>query len=354
MLSGLLCLVIGSALPISLVLLAVRRGWRQLAVAESYHAVARQLGLPADTRGVSLQGHLGVQRLWVGDVMVGHGPERRTMCWAVLDHERPLGLGIQLQPRRRFRVPWRRDDGDLERALEVRGDDAEGARQLLRDPTVRLHLERTMHRWPALVLTDDHVQVRLRSPLSRSTDLFELVDDLRSLSAAVVTARDTLGPPAPLADTVAQWSALAQRLGLEVEDAYPAIGGAVDGRRLRVWPTSNGAGFAAELRVVFRPHRAMGLQIAPQLGPDGYWSVGQDIQVGDTGFDRLFVIKGWDPAAVRDLLTDEVREHLTALRDYGRLEIDDVRLTLRDVRLDLDVLGRLLERAVAVATAMGW
>lgn len=354
-LTAFVCLVIGSALPISVVLLAVRRGWRQLTVAEAYHSVARQLGLPADTRGVSLQGHLGVQRLWVGDVMMGHGPERRIVCWAVLDHERPLGLGLQITPRRRpVRLRLRPEEIDLERLLEVRSDDADGARKLMRDEGVREQLERILPRWPRLTVTDDHVQVRLRASLSRTSDLFALVDDLTALSAALVAARDTLPPPAGLSDTEAEWSALADAHGLELDPAYPAVEGTVDGRRLRVWPTSTGAGFAAELRVVFQPHRAMGLQISPQLGPDGYWSVGQDIQVGDVHFDRRFVIKGWDPQAVRDMLTDEVREHLIVLDDHGRLEIDDVRLTLRDLPLDLPALGDLLKRAVAVAAALGW
>ena len=63
--------------------------------------------------------------------------------------------------------------------------------------------------------------------------------------------------------------------------------------------TKTFTGYGSELRVGFQELRRFGLRLKPQLGPDGYSSVGQDIQVGDEPFDRAFVIKGYDPAAVR-------------------------------------------------------
>ena len=67
-LSSLLCLLTGTALPTGAAFLLVRRATRQLAVSETYGSVSRELGLDVDTRGLSLRGHLGEQRLWVGDV----------------------------------------------------------------------------------------------------------------------------------------------------------------------------------------------------------------------------------------------------------------------------------------------
>ena len=336
----------------------LRRGWRQLAVAEAYHDVARRLGLPVDTRGVSLQGHLGVQRIWVGEVMVGHGPDRRMVCWGVLDHERPLGLGLRMRRRPSYwphllRRRWEQDQ-PLERLLDLESDEPTSARALLEREEVRQCLRATLARWREVVVTDDHVQVLLAEPLSRTEDLQALVDDMRALSGALVEARESVPPPGALQAQLAAWSSLADAHGLEVEASYPAAAGAVDGRRIRVWPASADRGFAAEVRVVFRPHRPMGLKVTPQLGPDGYWSVGQDIQVGDAPFDSTFVIKGWDPEAVRDLLNHDAREHLLALHAHGQLEVDDVRLHLRGVRAGPEALKDLLRRAIAAAVALGW
>src|SRR5690349_9958453 len=108
-----------------------RRGMRQLQIASTYGDVARELGLDVDTRGVSLQGHLGDQRLWVGEVMVGHGPDRRMVCWGVLDLERPLGLGLLMRRRGLSERLFRRPRGvritpvdpDLDRHVEIHGDD---------------------------------------------------------------------------------------------------------------------------------------------------------------------------------------------------------------------------------------
>lgn len=359
-LGSLLCLILGSAIPILLVFLMLRRGWRQLAVAEAYHNVSRRLGLPVDTRGVSLHGHLGEQRIWVGQVMVGHGPQRQMLCWGVLDHERPLGLGLLLRRRGLSERLWRRARGpeitigpELDRQLEAQGDEAAKVRGLL-DDEVQSLLLRMLRRWRDLVVTDQSVRVHLKQPLAHTHELQTLVDDLRALSSALSSARAQLPPPASLGTSSEGWSELARRHALELEPAYPAVGGSVDGRRVRVGPVRTHRGYSAEIRLLFRPHRTQGLHLQPQLEPDGYWSVGQDIQVGDQAFDDAFVIKGYDPEAVRHLLSAEARQHLLALGRAGRLDIDDVRLHLSGVAIDPEVLDELLHHAIAAAIAMGW
>ncbi|HHO52673.1 MAG TPA: hypothetical protein ENK18_17825 [Deltaproteobacteria bacterium] len=359
-LGSLLCLILGSAIPILLLFLLIRRGWRQLAVAEAYHNVSRRLGLPVDTRGVSLHGHLGEQRIWVGQVMVGHGPARQMLCWGVLDHERPLGLGLLLRRRGLSEQLWRRARGpeiqiqpELERRLEAQGDEASRIRSLL-DDEVRALLIRMLRRWRDLVVTDQSVRVHLKQPLVHTHELQTLVDDLRALSSALSSARAKLPPPTALADSTEGWAELAQRHGLELESAYPAAGGSVDGRKVRAGPVRTQKGYRAEIRLLFRPHRTHGLHLQPQIDPDGYWSVGQDIQVGEPSFDDAFVIKGYDPEAIRQLLSIEVREHLAALGAAGRLDIDDVRLHLSGIEIDPEVLDELLTHAVAAAVAMGW
>src|SRR5690606_30664977 len=167
----LVCLATGTALPLTALFLLVRRGMRQLQVAETYIEVARRLGLAADTRGLSLQGHMDDRRLWIGEVMVGHGPQRQLVTWGVVDLLRPLGLGIMFRRRglserlfRRSRAPEIDfDDPELARALEVRGDDRARVRALL-TPAVRDALRALMARWPDVVVTDDSVRVHLKHP----------------------------------------------------------------------------------------------------------------------------------------------------------------------------------------------
>jgi len=75
--------------------------------------------------------------------------------------------------------------------------------------------------------------------------------------------------------------------------------------------------------------------------------MGQDISIGEPVFDRAFVVKGYDPTAVRKRLEAPVRGALLALNGMGEVTLDDHRLLLRGV-----VLGQLdeaLHQAAVVA-----
>ncbi|MCA9494784.1 MAG: hypothetical protein KC621_32875 [Myxococcales bacterium] len=361
-LSSLLCLLTGTALPTGAAFLLVRRATRQLAVSETYGSVSRELGLDVDTRGLSLRGHLGEQRLWVGEVMVGYGPDRRTMCWGVLDLERPLGLGLLLRRRgisdRLFRRPRgprvQLPNDPLERFVEIHGDEPDRVLALL-DPTVREVLLATLRRWRDVVVTDTSVRIHLPHPLSRAEELRELVTTLRSLATALHAARRAVPPPSPLVARADGWQRLADALGLQFEPSFPGVAGELDGRPVRVTPIRSADGYCAELRLGFREHRRTGLRLRPQEeAPDGYWSVGQDIQFGDEAFDRAFVVKGWDPDYVRDLLSPPVRQGLLALHTLGRLDLDDLRLHLGGLALDPARLEPLLVQASRSADALEW
>ncbi|MEN0061932.1 MAG: hypothetical protein AAGA48_07245 [Myxococcota bacterium] len=361
-LTALLCVALGALIPVTVGAWMVQRGWRQLAVAEAYHEVARTLGLPVDTRGASLRGHLGEQRIWVGEVMVGYGVDRHMLCWAVLDHERPLSLGCMLRPRGLSERLWRRArapavpllDPEFDQAVEVQGDDPEIIRQWLDGP-VRMRLLAMLERWRNVIVTDRSVRVHMPRPLSTTPELQELVRDLRELSTTLVEARRALPPPRRLEPFVPVWRQLAARYGLDVEDAFPAATGAVDGRRLFLWPVRTSQGFAAELRVGFRPHRHLGLQLHPQLhAADDDDPTAQDIEVGDDAFDRAFVVKGYDPDRIRDLLTPDARRELLSLEQTTKLNADDVRLHVTNLTLDESALIATIDRAIAAAAAMGW
>ncbi len=92
----------------------------------------------------------------------------------------------------------------------------------------------------------------------------------------------------------------------------------------------------------------------PQAGPGDYAALGQDIEVGSDDFDASFVVKGYDPGAVCDLLSPEVREALLELAAAGTIEVDDKDLHARDLPLDPDMLVPLVNAAQRAAVAMGW
>lgn len=361
-LSSLVCLLVGSALPLLALTLLIRRGVRQLKVATAYGDVARELGLEVDTRGVSLQGHIGEQRLWVGEVMVGHGPERKMACWGVLDLERPLGLGLLIRRRglseRLFRrrpgaARVRAPDPELERRIELHGDDPDLVLRLLDGP-VREGLDALLRRWRDLVITDRSIRVVLRQPLARTDELRDLVHGMRMLAGEVARARRGLPPPVALRGVAEGWQRLGVRLGIAFEPSFPGIAGALDGRTVRVMPVRTSSGYAAELRLGFRPHRRTGLRLRPQVEPDGYWSVGQDIQLGDPAFDAAFVVKGDDPEGVRELLSPAVREGLNALASLGKIDLDDRRLFVGGLATRPDELEPIVVQAARTAEAMGW
>lgn len=359
---SLVCLLAGSALPLLGLVGIVHRGVRQLQVATAYGDMARELGIDVDTRGVSLQGHLGEQRLWVGEVMVGHGPDRRMACWGVLDLERPLGLGLLLRRRGLSERLFRRRPGaarikphdpHLDRQVELHGDDEDLIQRVL-DDAVRDDLGALLERWRDLVVTDQSIRVYLRQPLARSGDLRELVLGMRALAGDLAAARRTVPPPLALRSSMGAWAELARRLGLNLESAFPGVAGDLDGRSVRVTPVRMADGYRAELRLGFRPHRRTGLRIRPQVEPDGYWSVGQDIQLGDPAFDAAFVVKGDNPDGVRELLSPAVREGLIALDEVGRLDVDDLRLYLGQLPPEPAALEPIVVQAARTAEALGW
>jgi len=357
-LSSFACLLVGVALPLAAVFLVVRRGWRQLAVADAYGEVSRRLGLPVDTRGVSLHGHVGDRRLWVGEVMVGHGPDRRMMCWGVLDLERPLGLGVLLRRRGLSERVFRRArspevilaDPELERLLEVHADEPSHLREVLTDD-VLASLKRLILRWRDVVVTDRAVRVHLAQPLTTTSELQELVDGLFQLAGVLHQARAAVAPPSTLQPWVERLTPIGQELTLDVDPNWPALAGGIDGHRVELFPQRSSDGHTFALRWMDATDRGLGLQVRPQLAPDGYWSVGQDIQFEDEAFDRAFVVKGYDPDAVRALLDADARAALVALREHGTLELDDQRLEIRGLPADADILRTTLVRARALAAA---
>lgn len=356
-----LCLLLGSALPLTALWFFLARGMRQFQVSTAYGEVSRQLGLDVDTRGMSLQGHLGDRRIWIGEVMVGHGPERRMMTWGVLDLTRPLNLGLLVRRKGRTTriLPHRKapdapiGDADLDRVLQVQGDEPSRVSALFA-PEVRQSLRALMDVWPEVALTDRSVRVHLNRPEASVERLQLLVSSMLGVAEALEDARRDVDCPARLQFELPAWAAAAGRLGLEIEPWLPAMSGEMDGYRVVVATRRQTDGYQVGIRLWLGEHTQTGLRLRLQEGPDGYWSVGQDIQVGDPAFDGGFVIKGWDPETIRGLLGADARRALLDLAILGQPEVDDHCIDVEHISMDLDEVEQAVRAAVRVAKALGW
>ena len=357
-----LCLLLGIVLPLAALFVLSRRVFRQLAVAAAYRQAARQLQIEADTRGTSIHGHIDDRRLWVGEVMTSYGRRQATEVRAVIDLKRPLGLGLYVHLRgtkgrwfRRARSP-EQDTGDpeLDRRLRVHADEAQRVRQLLLHPRVRSSLFKLARRSTGVELTDGDVRVVLDSHASTPAGLLGLVSELRELAEALEASRMQVQPVPEAAAWLETWSLLAARLGLELEPWLPAMSGRYEDRRVVVALGRTQEGHQAQIRLWFQAHPPLGLRLTPQHQPDGYWSVGQDIQVGHTRFDAAFVIKAWDPSLLIQRLADGARAQLLELADQGWLEVDDRGLELHGLSPEPEQVQAALQQAVAVSRALGW
>ncbi|TVQ94470.1 MAG: hypothetical protein EA397_02030 [Deltaproteobacteria bacterium] len=347
------CLVIGASLPLALIGMVFARGLRQLNAAGAYREVAHALGLEVDTRGVSIHGVLAARPLWVGEVMVGHGPARRTEVHGVIGLRRALGLGLDIQRRRRGRRSAGLPLGhpELDRRLIAEASWAEGLQRLL-DAGARAPLVRLMNHCPDVQIVDDQVRLLLRRAPSRPADLAAVVEHLELVAEALEGAREAVLPPAELEAWVEPWSELATTLDLGFVPNLPSLRGRLGDNLVEVSPELTDRGYRARVIVLFDPEETTGLLIEPQKAPDGYQFVGQDIQVEDPPFDDAFVIKGFDPEEVRGRLTDEVRRGLLELRGHGFLRLTDTHLRLSGVSGEVEVLDDVLQTVRRVADAV--
>lgn len=344
------CLAVGAALPLAVIMLVFARGLRQLNAAGAYREVAHALGLELDTRGVSLHGVLAGRPLWVGEVMVGHGPGRRTEVHGVIGLRRSIGLGLEIQRRRRGRRAAGLPLGhpDLERRLVAQARWAEGLQAVL-DGGARGPLVQIVQRCPDVLITDNQVRLHLSRAPSRPAQLAAVVEHLEAMAEALEAAREAILPPPELEAWVEPWAEVATTLDLGFVPTLPALRGRLGDHLVEVSPELVDGVWRARVCVLFDPEEATGLLIEPQHAPDGYQFVGQDIQVGDPPFDDAFVIKGFDPEEVRARLHDEVRSGLLRLAARGVLRLTDHQLRLSGASGRAEDLQALLEDVRQIA-----
>ena len=360
LLSALFCLVLGSALTVSLIAWIIRGGTRQLAVTSAYRAVAKQRALSVDQRGLSIHGELDDRRVWIGEVMKGHGPNRSYQQLGILGFRRPLGFGLQCKNRplrhrflpEKHRIGFQTSDAWFDKRFHLNSDDQQPLGQLFA-PTTLAAIRAFCARWSELSLTDHHIRVHLPQPEATSKSLNALMEGMLELAATLEKQREQLPAPGPLIAHVTSWRALADTLGLDFEPAYPALSGHYNGRPVIVQIRRETQRFRAEIKVRFHPHQEMGLRLRPQVEPDGFWNLGQDIQVDDPVFDPAFVIKGYDARNIRQLLHEQARKELLALARFGELFATDVELRLRKCPLESETVKEALLQACKAADTLG-
>lgn len=359
---NLLCMLLGILLAFAAVGLIVRRAVRPMAAASSYRNVAWRLGLDADTRGVSMQGFLDRRRLFVGEVFQAGVSNTRTHVRAVLDLSAPLGLGLLATKRHADRLErFRRvkvqrlevGDPEIDEALELRAFEPERAKALFTDE-VRDAVCRLLDAWPDIQLTDHWVQVRLPRHPKSDRELLALVEAMRAVGQALASARAALPASPEAAAFIPAWDALAARRGLVLDPFLPALTGTIAGQDLVVHAARREQGFGADLFITFPDHPPLGLQLSPQRAPDGFWSVGQDIQVGHQAFDDAFVIKGYDPNTIRGLLGPEVRAVLLDLTRHADLKLHDLGIELHTETTDPQTLDALFDGCAELVRSLAW
>lgn len=355
-------MALGGVLTVTVLYLLLRRGMNQIAAATTYRDVSQRLGLIVDTRGICVRGYLDQRRVWVGRVMEGFGPDRKMEVRGVVTLRRPLGMGLLLRPKGLTgRLSSRRSGPErgagvpaIDRVAHVHGDDDEQVRALL-DESLQSSLVSALSRWPRLSVTDVDVQVRLKRPANRPEELEALVRGLVALAEAVESSRAKIAPTGEPASWLESWRRLGDDLGLAFDGALPTLSGSVDGREVQVAAGRGSSGYHARVVLWFAEHAATGLHLRPQVGPDGYWSVGQDIQVGHEGLDRALVIKAYDPDLLRSRLDGRACDTLLALVELGRVEVDDRRIVVDEISgADTAALSAAVGGARAFATSLGW
>ncbi|MFK7928748.1 MAG: hypothetical protein AB8H79_11215 [Myxococcota bacterium] len=342
-----ICLACGIAIPVILVGLVIRRAHRQLSTAGAYREVAQALGLAVDTRGCSLHGIREDRSLWVGEVLVGDGPDRHREVHGVIGFQRPLALGLSLSAKRsRRQASQGLNHPELDKRLVV--DVAfPAALDCVRDEAVQAALLLLIEMVNDVVVTDSRVRVRMKRAPSHASALGLLVDRLVAVAVALEEARAELGAAPELAEWSHTWKPVVDQWGLTVSTDGPRMSGRLAGWPVEVVPLQVEGRWRCWLAVRFGPDTDTGLRLMPQREADGDPSMGQDISIGEPVFDRAFVVKGYDPTAVRKRLQAPVRVALLALNRLGEVTLDDHRLLLRGV--DTDQLGVALTQALVVA-----
>ena len=127
--------------------------------------------------------------------------------------------------------------------------------------------------------------------------------------------------------------------------------------RAEVTTASKDASFCTQIRAAFDPPLGVDLSLTAQgvMAGVGKLFGAQDIELGDSVFDKKFVVKGKDPRRVSNILSSEARSALIALQATGHeLEVNDqwVELMVPGIVDNEDILWSQLSLVIEAGAAM--
>jgi hypothetical protein len=242
-------------------------------------------------------------------------------------------------------------DPEFDKVFLVTGDDDAVVRALL-DAPLRERLAALARRHPDLLVSDHHLRLLLRRAEVHPEAVHGIVRDLRALADELVRARARTAPPVRLGALAPALADLAASRELALDPSWPLLAGERGGHAIELAIRREDEGYRAEVTAWRRVPTDFGFRLRRQVEPDGYWSVGQDIQVDDGPFDAAFVIKGYAPDRVRERLGPETRRRLLSLTTLGEVEADDHLLRVRGVPLDPAALADAVDRCAAAIAAL--
>ncbi len=287
------------------------------------HMVGERAGLPV--------------RIGVRIVVSGSGKNRsRTFyTYAEVMYGRPLGLGLTaiaqgLLGRLFGAVVGEHDlqlgDPTLDKAYTIHAAEPDLARRLLLVPYVREALD--WHREAPFrpQIHDDRLRVETRGKVLDAVSLGRARDGAVELARRLHAARAEIGPTSAEQTIATAWKQVADARRLTLDLASQRLYGRVDGMHVEVEAQLRQNARVTRFVVRFDRALGVGLRLTRQGALTGLGRMlgMQDITVGDPLFDERFVVKGQPEAAVRALLTPEVRARLVELQaQASELDVAD-------------------------------
>ncbi len=217
-------------------------------------------------------------------------------------------------------------DPAIDRAYIIRAVDREYAWTLLREPNLRDGLLRDASGPWRVILDDGSVRFERQKLEFDPGTLGPLLDRVTDLASRLRAARTRLPPPGLERTLRAAWAPFATANNLELDLHRSVMRGRYGGAEIEIEAVIINGRFWTEFRIKF--DRPLGLSLSltreGSLAGVGKLLGAQDIQIGDPAFDAAFLVKGRPEAAVRALLTPEVRGRLLEVqRDAKHLVVKD-------------------------------
>jgi hypothetical protein len=280
-----------------------------------------------------------------------------TRFEARVEFEKPLGLGLEVTPRRRLAAVAERDavvNGDFDARFEVTATHLDQARTLLAG-AVAQHLSLADQKAWDPRLNDEQLTFSVDARRGED-DARRAVDRIVTTARALELARSSVQRPDIERRVLDAFDVLAKARGGELSRADDTL--VIDAEVGRLELDLRSAGSYYETHVALELARPLGVELTIRLESERSmlqrWR-SPDIAIGIADFDAKFVVRGEPEDEVRSLLAEPVRSALLALADrvsWLSLDSQQVAVLVGKAIPDAEALGSLLDAVLRVATAL--